>query len=170
MTDASTPELRHTTQAQTRQANPSQTARNPNHNTPHQSRGPDHSAYNYTPAPTQHKHASDRRTSHCPLPLRSRARPHLPLCRPTSTRPRRPGFKQWCKRKNIPPRFGAVGRHASIALIERFIRSMKYEYLRHIVVPMHITRMRQEIVCYIDWYNEHRPHQGLEGATPLEIN
>ncbi len=80
-----------------------------------------------------------------------------------------PGFKQWCKRKNIRPRFGAVGQHGSIAIIERFIRSMKYEYLRHILVPMHITHMRQEIVCYIDWYNRHRPHQGLEGATPLEI-
>jgi hypothetical protein len=80
-----------------------------------------------------------------------------------------PSFKQWCKRKNIRPRFGAVGQHGSIALIERFIRSMKYEYLRHILVPMHITWMRQEVVCYIDWYNRHRPHQGLDGATPLEI-
>jgi hypothetical protein len=24
-------------------------------------------------------------------------------------------------------------------------------------------------VCYIDWFNQHRPHQGLYGATPLEI-
>ena len=30
-------------------------------------------------------------------------------------------FKAWCKRRNIKPRFGAVGRHGSIALIERLI-------------------------------------------------
>ena len=29
--------------------------------------------------------------------------------------------------------------------------------------------MRQEIACYAHWYNEHRPHQALNGATPLEI-
>jgi len=80
-----------------------------------------------------------------------------------------PGFKQWCKRKNIRPRFGAIGQHGSIAIIERFIRSMKYEYLRHILVPMHVVRMRQETACYIGWYNQHRPHQSLDGATPLEI-
>ncbi|NMD07902.1 MAG: transposase, partial [Phyllobacteriaceae bacterium] len=35
---------------------------------------------------------------------------------------------------------------------------------------MNIMRMRQEVVCYVDWYNQHRPHQGLSGATPLEIH
>ncbi|MBL7215780.1 MAG: transposase [Phycisphaerae bacterium] len=29
--------------------------------------------------------------------------------------------------------------------------------------------MRQEIACYAHWYNKHRPHQSLKGATPLEI-
>jgi hypothetical protein len=29
--------------------------------------------------------------------------------------------------------------------------------------------MRQEIACYAHWYNEHRPHQSLDGATPLEL-
>ena len=35
------------------------------------------------------------------------------------------GLKRWCRRKRILPRFGAVGRHGSIALIERFIRTTK---------------------------------------------
>jgi transposase InsO family protein len=80
-----------------------------------------------------------------------------------------PAFKRWCKRKEITPRFGAVGQHGSIALIERFIRSMKDEYLRHILVPMSMARMRREMVCYTEWYNRYRPHQGLNGATPLEM-
>lgn len=102
------------------------------------------------------------------LTARSRTRPKYIIC-DKGTQFWNPGFKQWCKRKNITPRFGAVGQHGSIAMIERFIRSMKYEYLRHILVPMHITRMRQEVVCCVDWHNQHRPHQGLSGATPLEI-
>lgn len=32
-----------------------------------------------------------------------------------------------------------------------------------------IDFMRQEIAGYAHWYNEHRPHQSLDGATPLEI-
>jgi hypothetical protein len=29
--------------------------------------------------------------------------------------------------------------------------------------------MRIEIASYVNWYNEHRPHQALHGATPIEI-
>ncbi len=31
----------------------------------------------------------------------------------------------WCKRRGVRPRFGAVGKHGSITVIERFIRSLK---------------------------------------------
>ncbi len=40
----------------------------------------------------------------------------------------------WCKARNILPRFGAVNRHGSIAVVERFHKTMK-EILRLIVVP-----------------------------------
>jgi hypothetical protein len=33
-------------------------------------------------------------------------------------------FKDWCDGQGITPRFGAVGQHGSIALIERFILSL----------------------------------------------
>ena len=38
-------------------------------------------------------------------------------------------FKRWCKRRKIRPRFGAVGQYGSIAIIERFIRTLKDEGL-----------------------------------------
>ena len=79
------------------------------------------------------------------------------------------GFKQWCKRKTIKPRFGAIGKHGSIAVIERFIRSLKEEYLYRLLIPLRMDAMRWEIACNADWYNEHRPHQSLDGATPLEM-
>ena len=45
-------------------------------------------------------------------------------------------FKRWCKRQGIRPRYGRVGEPASIAIVERCIRSMKEECTRCLLVPM----------------------------------
>ena len=79
------------------------------------------------------------------------------------------GFKVWCKRKGIRPRFGAVGKYGSIAVIERFIRTLKDECTRRIAVPVRRRDMRRELICHLDWYNEHRPHDYLDGRTPNEV-
>jgi len=79
------------------------------------------------------------------------------------------GFKAWCKRKNIRPRYGAVHRYGSIAVIERFIRSLKDEWLRRLIIPLRLESMRAELSAYASWFNEHRPHQSLDGRTPLEV-
>ena len=81
-----------------------------------------------------------------------------------------PPFKDWCRRQGIRPRFGAVGEHGSIAIVERFIRSMKSECTRRIIVPFGMTAMRSELSSWATWYNEHRPHQGIGGRTPLEVH
>jgi len=78
-------------------------------------------------------------------------------------------FKKWCQRKSVSPRFGAVGQHGSIAVVERYIRSMKDECTRRILVPLRLNAMRLELSLYADWYNEHRPHDWLEGTTPREV-
>jgi hypothetical protein len=80
----------------------------------------------------------------------------------------RGGFKRWCKRRGIRPRFGAVGKHGSIAVIERFIRSMKEEGMRRLLIPLRQRTFLQEVSFYVAWYNEHRPHTALRGATPNE--
>jgi len=80
-----------------------------------------------------------------------------------------PGFKKWCKRRHIRPRFGKVGRYGSIALVERFIRSFKDECARRISVPLRLARAREEFGLWIDWHNHHRPHQALNGRTPDEV-
>jgi putative transposase len=79
------------------------------------------------------------------------------------------GFKTWCKRKSITPRFGAVGKHGSIAVIERFVRSLKEECTERILMPFRREAMKQEINSYFDWYNAHRPHESLDGRTPDEV-
>jgi len=83
----------------------------------------------------------------------------------------REGFRKWCKdhQPRIKPRRGAVGQYGGLAVIERFIRSMKDECTRRIVVPFHLGAMRTELDFYIAWYNEFRPHSSLNGATPAEV-
>ena len=81
-----------------------------------------------------------------------------------------PVFKQWCKQNTgNKPRYGAVGEHGSIAIIERFIRSVKDEYLRIIKIPLNINDFCDCIERYIHWYNSFRPHQTFDGATQFEI-
>ena len=80
-----------------------------------------------------------------------------------------PEFKGWCDRKGITPRFGAVGKKGSIAVIERFIRSLKRECLRVILVPLREQAILHELALFADWDNEHRPHSALFGQTPAEV-
>ena len=47
-----------------------------------------------------------------------------------------PGFRQWCERTGIkPPRYGAIGHHGSIAVVERAILAMKCLLARLLFVP-----------------------------------
>jgi len=78
-------------------------------------------------------------------------------------------YRDWCRRRGVRPRFGALAKHGSIAVIERFWHSMKSEYLRLVSVPLSLEAMRCEIDAYIGWYLEHRPHESLGGATPAEV-
>ena len=78
------------------------------------------------------------------------------------------GFKGWCGQHDIRPRFGAVGKHGSIAVVERFIRSMKEEGMRRLLIPLRQRTFQQELSLYVGWYNEHRPHTALRGVMPNE--
>jgi putative transposase len=78
-------------------------------------------------------------------------------------------FQRWCRRRGIQHRFGAVGKYGSLAVIERCIRSLKNECTRRLVlVPYRLSTLRQELTLYSSWYNGHRPHAWLRGATPDE--
>jgi hypothetical protein len=57
----------------------------------------------------------------------------------------------------------------SIAVVERFIGSMKRESMRHMVVSLGLGAMRLELGTCARWYNVHRPHQALGGRTPREV-
>ncbi len=78
-------------------------------------------------------------------------------------------FKHWCRRKKIRPRYGAAGKHGSIAVVERFIRTMKDEGIRRIPVPQRRACFRRDLKSFFAWYNDCRPHTTLEGKTPNEV-
>ncbi len=77
-------------------------------------------------------------------------------------------FEKWCEAMNILPRFGAVGRHGSVAVVERLHRTAK-ELLAMITVPEDQPQFEREVELIIEWYNEHRPHDTLGGRTPDEV-
>jgi transposase InsO family protein len=69
-------------------------------------------------------------------------------------------------RWNVKHRFGAVGKHGSIAVTERVIRTLKYEWLRRVPVIRgleHLEILLRDFACY---YNSWRPHTTLKGAVP----
>jgi putative transposase len=79
-------------------------------------------------------------------------------------------FGAWCRRHGIQHRFGAIGKYGSLAVIERFIRSLKRECTRLLfVVPLARTPFARELDHYIAWYNAERPHARFGARTPDEI-
>ena len=81
----------------------------------------------------------------------------------------RGAFLAWCERHGVKARFGAVGRYGSIAVLERFMRTLKSEALRKIIVPLRLDSMCSAVGLAVSWYNEHRPHEALGGGTPAEV-
>ncbi len=78
-------------------------------------------------------------------------------------------FQAWCRGRGILPRFGAIGKYGSIAVIERLIQTVKNDCTRRLLVPYSLVAMRGELVLFSNWYNGERPHEWLAGATPDEI-
>jgi transposase InsO family protein len=79
-------------------------------------------------------------------------------------------FRRGCRRAGIRQRFGAIGKHGSIALVERCIRSLKDEGVQRWLAPLPWRTVGRELVLFDDWFNGQRPHGGLGGATPNEIH
>ncbi len=78
-------------------------------------------------------------------------------------------FKEWCRGKPISPRFGAVGQHGSIAIVERFILTLKDSYTSLMLISPHKDVFRRDLQLFACWYNEYRPHTALDGKTPHEV-
>src|ERR1019366_1477629 len=78
-------------------------------------------------------------------------------------------YLEWCDDHDVRARFGAVGRHGSIAVEERFIRTLKEEGLAHEMVSLQHSGFCTSMARFEGWYNEVRPHSSMGDATPDEV-
>ncbi len=78
------------------------------------------------------------------------------------------GYKDWCRRHGIKPRWGAVGKHGSIAVVERAIKTLKELLGRRRTFPLLHVGTWQLVASLVGWYNESRPHTTLNGCTANE--
>ena len=71
---------------------------------------------------------------------------------------------------DVKQRFGAVGRHGSIAVTERAILTLKYERLKRVPVVRGLDHLAQLLRDFAIYYNEYRGHAALGGAVPSVIH
>jgi len=71
---------------------------------------------------------------------------------------------------NVRQRFGAVGKHGSIAVTERVILTLKYEWLKRVPVIRGLDHLNQLLHDFEVYYNEYRGHATLDGAIPSVIH
>ncbi len=70
---------------------------------------------------------------------------------------------------DIEQRFGAAGKHGSIAVTERTMPALKQEWLRRVAVIRGLDDLSQLLDDFSEYYN-HRPgHSTIGGAVPWAI-
>jgi len=78
-------------------------------------------------------------------------------------------FADLLTRWKVKQRFGAVGKYGSIAVTERVIKTMKYEWLKKVILIKDFEHLQTLCESFMLWYNEFRPHMRLSGATPKTV-
>ncbi len=79
-------------------------------------------------------------------------------------------FRDLLTQRDAQPRFGAVGKHGSIAVTERVILTLKSEWLRRVPVFRGLDHLEQLLRSFAVYYSEHRGHARLGGAVPAVIH
>ena len=70
---------------------------------------------------------------------------------------------------NIKPRLGAIGKHGSISVTERVIKTLKYEWLKCVSFIRGFDHLATLCEEFEDWYNTWRPHMTLDGLRPDDV-
>ena len=66
-------------------------------------------------------------------------------------------------------RLGAIGKHGSISVTERAIKTLKYEWLKRVAIIRGFDHLVKLCGEFEDWYNTWRPHMALDGFCPDDI-
>ena len=78
-------------------------------------------------------------------------------------------FRETLDALGIRQRFGAVGQYGSIAIVERFWRTLKELLGVCLWPPFSKEHLEHRVELALAYYASLRPHQGLAGATPAEV-
>ncbi len=78
-------------------------------------------------------------------------------------------FRETLDALSIGQRFGAIGQYGSIAIIERFWRTLKELLGIRLWPPLSAAHLEARTELALTYYSTLRPHQGLGGATPAEV-
>ncbi|MCP4752624.1 MAG: transposase family protein [Proteobacteria bacterium] len=78
-------------------------------------------------------------------------------------------FREFLDSNNVKIRYGAIGEHGSIAVTERVIETLKYEWLKKVAIIRGHRHLTHLCSCFTDWYNNWRPHEFLGSATPSVV-
>lgn len=70
---------------------------------------------------------------------------------------------------HVKPRLGAVGKHGSIAVTERVIWTLKYEWLHRVALIRGFDHLASLCSDFTEWHNAWRPHMHLAGARPNDV-
>ena len=70
---------------------------------------------------------------------------------------------------HIKQRLGAIGKHRSISVTERVIKTLKYEWLKRVAIIKNFDHLVKLCDEFEDWYNTWRPHMSLDGFCPDDI-
>jgi len=79
-------------------------------------------------------------------------------------------FAELLTRWDVKQRFGAVGKHGSIAVTERAILTLKQEWLRRVAVIRGLDHLSQLLDDFSEYYNHWRGHSTIGGAVPWVIH
>jgi transposase InsO family protein len=78
-------------------------------------------------------------------------------------------FAELLENWNVKPRLGAVGKNGSIAVTERVIKTLKYEWLKRVAFIRGFDHLAELCKAFEIWYNGWRPHMTLEGHRPDDV-
>jgi len=75
---------------------------------------------------------------------------------------------RWLRSRGIRQRFGAIGKTGSIAIIERFWRTIKDLLGLPFAPPFLRSELERRLDATVTYYAELKPHHGLAGDTPSD--
>ena len=77
-------------------------------------------------------------------------------------------LRRWLRAQGIHQRFGAIGKTGSIAIIERFWRTLKNLLGLPFALPFLRADLERRLDATVTYYAQLKPHHGLGGHTPAD--